>query len=282
MTLPNFVGIGSTKCGTTWLHELLKQHPKIYVPEKRKEINFFNFDENYQKGLSWYESFFPDPQTATQYQAIGEFTPRYLDQPAKCAPRMASVESIDKIFVMFRNPVNRVYSQYGHAVRAGYNKSFEDFLLNRPWVVEHSLYANHLEPFLEVYDRQQICCIIFERSVSDLEATKHKVADFLGVSAAEFPDTAGLTRVNQSYVPKFSQLNQIASSINQYLFKHDLDWVINLADSLGIRQLLKMGAQQKLPPMQDSTRLRLQDNFQQDIAKLESVLNTDLAIWRSE
>ena len=38
--LPNLLIIGSQKAGTTSLYHVLKQHPEIYMSEK-KEINFF-------------------------------------------------------------------------------------------------------------------------------------------------------------------------------------------------------------------------------------------------
>ena len=35
----DFIGIGTGKSGTTWLAEILRQHPDIYYPAKRKEKN---------------------------------------------------------------------------------------------------------------------------------------------------------------------------------------------------------------------------------------------------
>lgn len=280
MTLPNFVGIGVTKCGTTWLHELLQQHPKIYMPQKRKEINFVNLEENYHKGLSWYESFFPDAKVSHDFQAIGEFSPRYLEQSDKCASRLAAITSVDKLIIMLRNPVNRTYSQYAHGLKAGYPKSFEDFLQERPWVIEQSQYAEKLKPFLEFYDRQQICCFIFEESVSNLQTTKQRLASFLDVAVEEFPAVAGEERANQSYVPRFSWLNRWAGQANRSLTSQDLDWVINLAKSLKIQQLLRFGSKSKLPAMSASTRSHLQILFAEDIDNLEKVLDLDLTVWR--
>ena len=38
---PNAIIAGFPRCGTTYLYDVLKQHPQISLPEK-KEINFFN------------------------------------------------------------------------------------------------------------------------------------------------------------------------------------------------------------------------------------------------
>ena len=67
--LPNFIGIGAQRAATTWLYQCLKEHPEVYVPDV-KEIHFF--DENYDKPLAWYLSFF---ENAGGYRAVGVITP---------------------------------------------------------------------------------------------------------------------------------------------------------------------------------------------------------------
>ena len=280
MTLPNFIGIGAPKSGSTWLYELLRKHPDVYMPEIRKELDFFNFDSNYSKGLSWYESFFPKSELADNYKAIGEFTPRYIEQPEKCAKRIANIKSVNKLIVILRNPVNRTYSQYCHGVRSGSTKSFESLLSEKPWLIEHGLYARNLKPFLNFYSREQILCLIFEESVKNIEVTKSKLAEFLQVSVDKFAQTGALPKVNQSYVPKFRQINNLAGIINRSLVKSDLDWVIKVGNRLGIRQMLAIGAK-PIPPLSESTKLRLQEAFANDIEELEKLLNLSLDIWKT-
>ena len=41
MTTPDLLVIGAQKAGTSWLHETLSQHPKIWVPPF-KELHFFD------------------------------------------------------------------------------------------------------------------------------------------------------------------------------------------------------------------------------------------------
>ena len=57
MAKPSFLVIGAAKCGTTTLCSLLSRHPDVFVhPEK--ELNFFCFDELYDRGFAWYASLF--------------------------------------------------------------------------------------------------------------------------------------------------------------------------------------------------------------------------------
>ena len=78
MTLPNFLVIGAQRGGTTLLHRILDAHPEVYVPQRRKEIHFF--DWYHERGADWYAGFFPGEGTA-RYRAIGEVTPDYLFEP---------------------------------------------------------------------------------------------------------------------------------------------------------------------------------------------------------
>ena len=273
MTLPTFVGIGAERCGSTWLHQLLSQHSKIYMPVKRKELNFFS--RNYDRGLEWYESFFPNSNDEKVYKAIGEISPEYLNYP-ECVARMVSTKSIYKLIAILRNPVKRAYSHYGHAIRLrGYSKSFEEFLLDKPDAINYGFYAKHLEPFLEFYDKNQLCCLVFEEAISDIASTRKILAQFLEVDLNEFPETAGLEKANETYVPKFKKLNSLANQIRNNLVDSDgnWDWVVKFAKKIGVQKALKLGAGNNIQPMSKETSRRLEGIFAEDIANLEKLLN---------
>ena len=72
---PDFVVAGFPRCGTTWLYEVLRLHPAVFLPV-RKEINFFN--RAYEKGLDWYTAYFAD---ARPDQLAGDISPVYAEYP---------------------------------------------------------------------------------------------------------------------------------------------------------------------------------------------------------
>ena len=74
MADPNFLLIGAQKAGTTWISAMLREHPQIFLPQ-RKELHFFNRRDNYERGLEWYRAQFGQHQGEP---AIGECTPNYL------------------------------------------------------------------------------------------------------------------------------------------------------------------------------------------------------------
>lgn len=278
MTLPNFIGIGAIRCGSTWLYDLLKSHPQIYVPTRRKEINFFS--ENYDKGPEWYESFFPEKSTSYKYKVLGEISPRYLIFPAT-AQRIASLTTINKIIGILRNPVDRAYSHYGHTIYLrGYEKNFEDFLEDFPDVLTHGKYATLLNPFLDSFPKDYFHFFVFENSISNLELSKNEIARIFQVDASQFPSKSGSQKINSSGKPRSKILNYWASSLRNNLQSKDLDWVINFAKQAGMQKLLRSKSGTPIPPMKLETRQKLQDFYAGEIDKLEGILNINLNVWR--
>ena len=112
MRLPDFLGIGTQKGGTTYLHGLLQQHPQVYLAHP-KELHFFSV--YHHRGLEWYGHHF---DAATADQCCGEVTPYYLFYPL-AAERISSALPKVKLIVLLRDPVERTLSQYFHSKRLG-------------------------------------------------------------------------------------------------------------------------------------------------------------------
>ncbi len=274
MTLPNFLGIGVQRGGTTWLHELLVTHPDVYVPTKRKEIHYFTMHNEY--GHDWYESFFPIGPDANQYQAIGEVSPSYLyGSPL----RIIGMPSIKKLILILRNPIDRAYSHYSLHVRdRNFAGTFEDFIDGDPYfALQDGFYCNYLKNYLDYFEREQILILIFEDAMRDIEKTKLVIADFLEIDSDRFPTNAGKQSVNSSFMPKYGGLYAFVIRIVRSLRLQNLDFLVNWAKALGLKRVF--GDTGQLPPLKDETRLRLQIYFAEDVRSLESLLNIDLSHW---
>ena len=110
--LPDFLGIGTQKGGTTYLHGLLQQHPQVFLAHP-KELHYFSL--HHQLGLDWYGRHF---EAAAPDQRCGEVTPYYLFHPL-AAERIAATLPDVKLIVLLRDPVERALSQYFHSKRLG-------------------------------------------------------------------------------------------------------------------------------------------------------------------
>jgi hypothetical protein len=274
--VPDFLGIGVPRAGTTWLHELLRSHREVYVPERRKEINYFNLC--YDRGPSWYREFFPRDEELGRYRALGEITPYYFYDET-CPDRIAQA-GVEKLVLMLRHPVDRAWSYYGQKIRNGmFRGTFEQFLEHSRWpVVEQGHYSRYLRRYLQRFRRDQILILLFETSVADVPATQRALADFLGIDSSGFARSNPEEVVNQSYVPRARRLYGLAFRVSKYLRRYDFDWVVNTAKRLGIREAF--GSAGKLAPMRAETRTRLDQLFQGEITELEQVAGISLDPWR--
>ena len=50
---PTFLYIGAPKAGSSWLYEILREHPEVFVPTA-KDTQFFDY--YFDKGFDWYLS----------------------------------------------------------------------------------------------------------------------------------------------------------------------------------------------------------------------------------
>jgi len=183
----DFFGIGAARCGTTWLHECLKEHPGINLPTK-KEQHFFDNDAAYRKGIEYYERNFID----TDGKLVqGEITPRYLLY-GNALLRIRQHYPEAKIIVILRDPVERAFSQYKYFRFNKKKEDKKDFLTAlesdfREDYIGKSLYYPQLKRVYEIFDRQKVL-VIFTADISrDPSGLIRRVYEFLGVSTDYSP-----------------------------------------------------------------------------------------------
>ena len=201
-TKPTFLIIGAQKCGTTWLHQHLRQHPDIFMPAE-KDLEFFSYhDHPASPGFASYLDHFSG---AAEAIAIGEATASYFwtntnsrwsalpegfqtDIPATVHRNLG--EEL-KLIVTLRNPVKRVVSAYLHYLAMGEIDPQTDFeqALTYGGIVDMGFYARHLRNWLEFYPLKQIKVLILE---SDIQVrpveTLADVFQFLSVPEHAFSE----------------------------------------------------------------------------------------------
>ena len=120
---PNFIIIGAGKSGTSSLYEYICSHPQV-ISSLKKELRFFNYKPNFDRGINWYLSHFP-PVPKGKNLITGEATPGYFGSNVQ-VPIYNSFPNI-KLIAILRNPVDRAFSQYNHWVRNGIERrSFQE------------------------------------------------------------------------------------------------------------------------------------------------------------
>lgn len=66
------------------------------------------------------------------------------------------------------------------------------------------------------------------------------------------------------------------------LTEWDMDWVVNVANWVGINRRQLFGDSGSLPPMKEETRQYLQELYEGEIGELESLSEKDLDCWREQ
>lgn len=197
--LPTFVVIGAMKSGTTTLFHNLSAHPDVKMAAQ-KEVRFFSHDENWRRGVSWYEEQFAGCEGAT---AIGEVSPAYSFSPVypDAAPRLASVLPDARLIYIVRDPIERIRSQYLNDTRSGRvtHRDIHRAVTSDDRYLACSSYATQLDRYLDHFDADRILVVTTEALAKSPVETMKRLYAQIGVD----PDVSlsdPMARFNRSAV----------------------------------------------------------------------------------
>ena len=181
--LPNLIVIGGLKCGTTSLHHYLNLHPEIGM-SRPKELNFFVAELNWELGVDWYRSHFPESSPVR-----GETSPHYTNRPRfeGVAERMRETLGAEaRVVYMVRHPLDRLLSHYLHNVGGGYDTRPLAEAVADPAsaYIQRGLYAFQFEPYLDAFGEGRILVVSREELGRDRDETVRRVFEFAGVDPA--------------------------------------------------------------------------------------------------
>src|SRR5256886_13492270 len=113
----DFVIGGTQKGGTSALDSFLRQHPQICMPETKKELHFFDREEDDRDYKKYHANFKPNPQQ----RVTGEASPIYMYW--ETAPyRIWKYNPKMKWILALRNPVERAFSAWNMGTKRGKEK----------------------------------------------------------------------------------------------------------------------------------------------------------------
>jgi hypothetical protein len=184
--LPDFIGIGAMRSGTSWLTKQLKQHPGIWTSAP-KELHFF--DRHFTDCPDDYTRHFSG---APESMISGEITPAYaILESGKIAVARSWMPDLKLLFIM-RDPVDRAWSHARKDFPQFHNKPVEDAQIDElrefmqlPQVSMRGDYLACLKNWLEYYDQSQLWCGFLEQAATDPAALLGELFSFLGVNPGE-------------------------------------------------------------------------------------------------
>lgn len=296
MSLPNFLGIGAGRSGTTSLHFCLRQHPEIFLSPEKSPNFFVAGDEipgwersparamtrQWIADRSRYEELFG---SVTNEKAVGEISPVYLQ--SRMAPRrIADLCPDARLVAILRDPVERAFAHFVGRRRDGLERRSdfsavvaEELARPLPEDVAFGCYlgASRYHHFLSEYYRsfpdEQIRVFLFEDLQQDFRGLLREVYEFLGVdSEFEVPTTR-----------RYNESGEIRNPLLRFLWTHTAGlrtWARPMLSSSTRTQVggpfLRRLAKPVLAP---ELRAELVPVLRDDIESLQGLIGRDLSAW---
>ena len=211
--LPDFLVIGTKRGGTTSLWRYLIQHPlvpRLFPAWNTKTSHYF--EENWPRGEAWYRSHFPTVKQRAALERkhgappkVGEAAPLYMFHPL-VASRVAQLMPRARMVVLLRDPVERAYSHWKErrtegaepldfaaalAAEESRTAGEREKLLADPNYFSEAFdwysyrargrYLEHLTPWLDHFDREQLLFVASETLYREPAATYARILDFIGL-----------------------------------------------------------------------------------------------------
>jgi len=237
----HFFIVGAQRSGTTYLYQILDEHPQIEMARPVKpEPKFFHLDSLFEKGLDFYENyFFQDGGALLQ----GEKSTTYIESE-KAARRIAACYPRAKILMLLRNPIERAVSNYWFSVNNGwetlpievaFRQEVERWLDYVPEEISVSPYAylkrgcyiDYLLMYESYFPAKNIKVMLSEQFI---ESAGHVAELYAFLGVATFTPATLHATVNKGDKPDAS----LSSELEQYLVDYFAEPNARLAEHLHI------------------------------------------------
>lgn len=263
--LPNFLLVGANKAGTSALHRFLDTHPDIYMSSV-KEPTYFALDGppagqtpdgSFTTDMVWersaYERLFDD---VAGEQVVGEASTAYLAS-ARAARRIREEIPEAKVLAVLRNPVDRARSAHTMYVANGFESlallpAVRAELDGCSWrkYVRLGMYADSVALYRDLFG-ERFRVELYDDFVSDTGAAVRATYEWLDVDADFVVDTSK---------------------------KHNVWSKPGGRAGRAARRIL--GRTRDERQIRPRVRREIAEVFEDDIRRLEALLDRDLSAWR--
>ncbi|HTU77718.1 MAG TPA: sulfotransferase [Solirubrobacteraceae bacterium] len=312
--VPDFFIVGHHKCGTTALHQMLRSHPQIYMPEL-KEPRFFASDlitPTDGRTLKQARASTPLPATREEYlalfedalpdQRMGEATALYLMSNV-AADEIAQMQPRARIIALLREPTSYLRSlhlqhlqTHGETVtsfrkaieleparREGRHLPRNCVRPQRLLYSERVRYVEQLRRFHAAFPREQVLVLIYEDFRRDNRATVREILRFLEVDD-EFevdmreanPTVLVRPRVEQRLKTAFAGSGPVSRRVRASIERLTPEPVRAKAVQAVMRTLVES----KPPPPDEEFMAGLRRRFKPEVVAVSEYLGRDLvSLW---
>jgi hypothetical protein len=297
--IPDFWIVGHPKSGTTALHEMLRGHPQIFMPELKETLFFAR---ELHPGLRPQD---PQPHSLGEYLALfaparldqraGEASPSYL-RSRLAAERIAALEPGARIIAILREPASFLRSMHLELLKdhVETEKDFRKAIAREQrlrdqkpvlWYVDERVeYTAQLRRYHEVFGPEQILVLIYDDFRADNDGTVRRVLEFLGVDSDAPIETS---EANPTVLVRSPRMYEMVRSL--YLGRNPVARAANTAIKAVTTQRLRHGGLRTLrsrvlygkpPPPDEQLMLEMRRRFKPHVQELSEYLDRDLVgLW---
>jgi len=266
---PIVVCVGPIRSGTTWIYELLKNHPQCITTDP-KETSFFCV--NFDKGIDWFLSKFQKSNVATKLCA--DLSPLYFLHHNDVTRVKAFAEEV-KIIICLRNPYERLRSIHNKMNAIGRKREVSDYMENAKLrnedVLGYNLIYDKAIFFIEHFGKENVYFFYFDELKSNPDGAARKLLEFLGLDY--FISVSVGHEVNPTYEPRSKFLQFTARKISAFLRKLNLYKIVDFV-KFSIGNKIVYGSNPSRPSLDEAEMEKLFDYFKEDfnadISKTES------------
>jgi len=314
---PNFFIVGAAKTGTTSLYHYLNQHPEIYMcPIKEphfhsKDFIISKFSERYKKRIELdLKKYFEEKKLPPKHiahinklneylelfrevkneKAIGEVSNGYLFSKV-AAKNIYKFNKNAKVIIILRDPVKRAFSGWLMELKLNreIDKNFitaviKDYKkLKKGWgisnnYIEGGLYYEKVKRYFDVFPKDQIKIIIFEKMVQNMQDAIKDILKFLNVNINFKIDIS--EKYNVKELPRFLIINQfIDKIISSKFIRIKLEYYTQFLNKNFNCYKNILFSKKGLPSLSNSDIKYLIPFFKEDIEKLSELVKYDFSDW---
>jgi hypothetical protein len=301
MARPNLFIVGAPKCGTTSLAAYLRTHPDIFVSNP-KEPHFFAVDlpRPHPRNFIYDENKYLELFSGSDKRTVRcEASTWYLYTPG-AADRIKRFSSDARIIIMVRHPVDMMFSLYSHRKYAGDEDAptFEEAVgleamrkqgKYLPKNLTHTVlglfyrelahFSVPVQYYMDVFGRDHVHIVDFERFKHDTATEYTKVLEFLQVSSEVPRNGFAVFNENKRRYNRFFYrfIDDRISAQSKRAFKR----VFGDSRATKLKGVFKAAVPSfKQESLRAETARQLEDEFAKEIRNLSLIAQIDLSAWR--
>jgi hypothetical protein len=276
LRLPGFIHVGPPRTGTTWLHEVLKDH--LGLPSD-KETLFF--DTRYDRGIEWYSSLF---NNCPLDSPLGEMGPTYFSN-AIARERIKHEIPNCKIIITFREPAARLYSMYRllRAERRPVLDTFEGhWRLQIVSGADLCSYTTQLKRWQATFGESQVLPMFYEDLTSDPQRYLDTICDFIGARRLALDRSkVGSAKVHSAVrAARLSPIARRTVEVVDWANRHGARPLIELGQKTPLWKIMRRPFVQDLPPLNPESADEVRAMVLPETEELERITARDLSRWK--